>query len=435
MLSLERGSNDTVGRVRSEGWVEAGEESVTRTQEGNSEGSGEGAVGEEEGEAMSAKRYLPGTGGMYETIRKRGPAAGMKRYGLRLVVDGKIRCFDLGYNLDRAMSKRDQIVADPEGAMVKRQAKRERRCAGPVQAFDALVKSFLAGYHSRGDSGYYRHVAESWKNHFGKVPADRVTRAMVEDYRDTLRRDKYGDSTIRKYVGALGTCYRWAIGRGLLSVNPVQDVKRPAEPDREVTVLSRDEEAKLLKEADPQTRLVIEFYIASGMRVSEALDLRWPQVDRTGEAILINKSKTGKARSIPLNARLTAILDRATRHIRSDYVLRDDQGIPLDRFILARKVESALERAGVVKVKGSTFNLFRHTFGSRLAEKGYSFGAIAKLMGNSAAMCERHYIRFSPEHLKAMMASLDTPSAPHSAPGADRDANLGSEDRQQVIGA
>lgn len=50
---------------------------------------------------------------------------------------------------------------------------------------------------------------------------------MVEDYRDTLRRQEYGDSTIRKFVGALGTMYRWAKGRSLLAENPVEGVKRP----------------------------------------------------------------------------------------------------------------------------------------------------------------------------------------------------------------
>jgi site-specific recombinase XerD len=59
------------------------------------------------------------------------------------------------------------------------------------------------------------------------VDADRITRTMVEDYRDTLRRQEYGDSTIRKFVGALGTMYRWAKGRSLLAENPVEGVKRP----------------------------------------------------------------------------------------------------------------------------------------------------------------------------------------------------------------
>lgn len=324
-----------------------------------------------------------------------------------------------------------EILADPERAFREREAK-------PVQriAFDALVKAFLTGYKSRGESGYYGHVAESWKDFFGKAEAGTINRARVEAYRDHLRRENYGDSTIRKYVGALGTMYRWAMGRGLVTTNPAEGVKRPSEPNREVAVLSRDEESKLLAKADPATRQVIDLCIASGMRRGEALDLRWSQVDRPGGAILIHKSKTGKGRSIPLNARLTAILDRATRHVRSDHVLADREGKPLDPYSVTRAVESALEAAGITKHAGAVFNLLRHTFGSRLAEAGHSMATIACIMGNSAGICERHYIRFSPGHLRAAMASVG--GAIVGAQAGDRDETAAdseaSESSQTIAG-
>src|SRR5262245_61595049 len=139
-----------------------------------------------------------------------------------------------GSTILQARRKLAQIQADPEKFFQKRDAPP----APKALSFGELVKQFLAGYRSRGDSGYYDMVSVPWLEHFSaKTPADKVTRVMVEDYRESLRRQEYGDSTIRKYVGALGTCYRWAIGRGLLMSNPAQDVKRPSEPDRQVEVL------------------------------------------------------------------------------------------------------------------------------------------------------------------------------------------------------
>src|SRR5207245_2484659 len=103
------------------------------------------------------------------------------------------------------------------------------------------------------------------------------------------------------------------------------------------------------------------------------------------------------------------------------------------RFVVARRVESALERAEIPHSKGTMFNLFRHTFGSRLAEAGVSFGVIARIMGNSAAIAERHYIRFSPSHFKAAMATLDV--VPQTAPQVDLEALAGSADERQVLSA
>lgn len=381
---------------------------------------------------MSEKTWIKDSGGMYTVTPTRGARAGETVYKARVWIKSRqnFAHFYLGVTSKQAEKRMREILGNPEAALLKR----DTRPAPAAPTLEALVKMFLAGYKSRGESGYYSMVSVSWLDHFGKtITTDRITRAMVEDYRDTLRRVEYGDSTIRKYVGALGTMYRWAMGRGLLTVNPVQDVKRPSEPDREVAVLSRDQETELLKVTERDDRLAVRLFLESGMRLSEGLSLRWSQVDRAGGAILINKSKTDKARSIPLNARLTAVLDDVTRHVRSDNVLCDREGKPLDRFVLARRVESALERAAVAKVKGTGMNLLRHTFGSRLAEAGVSMATIATIMGNSPDVCHRHYIRFSPGHLKAAMATLDAVTAPLTAPPAGAGRNQGADGQSEAV--
>jgi hypothetical protein len=42
---------------------------------------------------------------------------------------------------------------------------------------------------------------------------------------------------------------------------------------------------------------------------------------------------------------------------------------------------------------------FRHSFGSQLAMKGESLYKISKLMGNSPAICSRHYAALVPEEM------------------------------------
>jgi integrase len=386
-------------------------------------------------------------GGIYSRVCKRAPGGKPLEvfYGrVFFKAEGRSRYFRLGTALKAAQKRMHTILGDPEAALKEREAR--SKPAPKRLSVGELIDAFLAGYTPRGDSGFYGHASESWREHFGDVDAATVTRAMVEDYRDALARDGASASTIRSYLTALGTCYRWAKVRGLLPDNPALDwrvkgegVTRPPKPDREVDVLSRDEEKTLLAAADPAARIMIRLFIESGMRQGgrgdgeEGLNLKWPQVDRAGGAILIPKSKTGRARAIPLNARLTAVLDGATRHVRSEFLLCDREGNRLDPWRATRAVESAMERAGIVKV-GGPFNLMRHTFGSRLAEQGVSFGAIAKIMGNSAAVCERHYIRFSPGYLKAAMATLDRARtvAPRGA-RAPRERFSGSSKRLQVV--
>ncbi len=377
---------------------------------------------------MSDKRWLKDdkgkSTGIYTRTIRRGPREGRQVWCCRAWVKSEGSYKHWTFSTARAVSIRaaHRVIGDPEAAWAER-----NKIAPDTQLLNDLVSRFLTEYKSRGETGYYGHVAESWKGYFGNVDAAKITRVQVEAYRDKLRRDDYGDSTIRKYVGALGTMYRWAIGRGLLTANPAEGVKRPQEPSRVVVVLSREEEAALLAAGDPGTQLAVELYLASGMRCGEALRLQWGHIDKAGGAILIHTSKTGKARSIPLNVRLTAILGRAKRHVRSDYVLRDRQGQPLDRYTLTRALLNAMQAAGIAKQQGAVFNLLRHTFGSRMAEAGVDMTTLATIMGNSPDICYRHYIRFSPGHLRAAMASQDT--LPHTAPKA----TVGIAGKSQVI--
>jgi hypothetical protein len=243
----------------------------------------------EEDTIATKKQY---GGGIYSKVLKRAPGGKPLEVFTGRVwmkTEKRFRYFKLGTTLKAAQRRMGQIIGDPEAALAEREKPRPK----PMR-FDKLVEAFLEGYTSRGGTSYYVHAAESWKAFFRQAYAHDITRIRVEGYRDKLRRDGFSDSTVRKSIVSLGTMYRWAIGRGLLTENPTVDVCRPPEPNREVSVLSHQEEADLLAAADPQTRLVIDLLLASGMRRGEALDLGWGQVDRHGGAILIHKSKTGR---------------------------------------------------------------------------------------------------------------------------------------------
>ncbi len=374
--------------------------------------------------------------GIYSRTRQRKNGKPMEVFVGRAWIpsEHRFRYFKLGTTPNQAEKKMRKILGDPEAALAERKKKRD---GSKPLTFDELVKRFLAEYRSRGESGYYGFRSKAWLSYFKGWRVADVDFKAVEAFREFRRKAHYpqgkngkskrpiGDVTLRQDLVSLGTLFRWAVKRRLVAANPVQGVARPEKPDREVVVLSADEEKKLLEAADPRTRTVIELFLESGMRRGEGLDLRWSQVDRAGGAILIHKSKTGRARSIPLNARLTGVLDRATRHLRSDHVLCDHEGKALDPYVIARAVESAMESAGVRKTSGAVFNLFRHTFGSRLAERRVEMETVATIMGNSPEVCRRHYIRFSPEHLRGAMATLDSPVPDRTATVAPTVAGAG----------
>ncbi len=384
---------------------------------------------------MSDKKYLDGERGMYTSRQSRGTLAGKDLYFGRAWIkrQSKFRYFPLGPDFKKARKAWWAILADPEAALEQRD--RPAPTAPRVVPFSALAEDFVRRYKSKGNTGYYGHVAKSWITYFGTADAATITHTRVKGYMQHLIDEEYGDSTVRKYTGAISTLYSWAMlddhYKDVITANPVVGVRRPQEPDRGVVVLSRDEEPRYLDAADEATRLWSELYLASGMRcgspahATEGLGLRWGKINRGTGFIVIDHdgTKNGKSRMIPLNATLTGILARATKHLRSR-ILRDDiergrapdafvfsdpDGGRLDDDVLGRSIEATMTRAGIAKPQGTRYNLFRHTFGSRLAEAGETMATIAKIMGNTEAVCFKHYLDFSPGHLKGAMAKLDGP--------------------------
>jgi site-specific recombinase XerD len=46
-----------------------------------------------------------------------------------------------------------------------------------------------------------------------------------------------------------------------------------------------------------------------------------------------------------------------------------------------------------------SISLYRHTFGSHLAQKGVSLYKISEMMGNSPEICRKHYAALMPQEM------------------------------------
>lgn len=385
---------------------------------------------------MSDKKWYEG--GMYTKTPKRGPCKDTEVFYGRVWVSGRRKRIDfwLGPGFLQAKKRLHAICADPDKAL----AERERR---HVQAFTfgKILDLFLAKYQSRGGTAYYASITKASREFFGERPVTEITAESLDRFLQSRRsertvgvprkidgrvvmvgggRQRIGASTLRKEIIALGTVFRWAERRGLAARNPVARYEKPQEPgDRTIAVLEPDQEAKLLAELSPWARDVVEWALYSGMRRGEVLALLWRDVDRAQGVVRVLGTKTGQARTVPLglSTRLGAILDRHPRRTNTDLVFREQDGGQLDVDRLNAFLEAAAKAAGIPKARGVLWNRLRHTWATRLAASGRaSIFEIAKWMGNSAAICERHYAAYTPGALERIAGVLDLPGASAEGP-------------------
>jgi type 1 fimbriae regulatory protein FimB/type 1 fimbriae regulatory protein FimE len=140
-----------------------------------------------------------------------------------------------------------------------------------------------------------------------------------------------------------------------------------------------------------------------GLRVSEACDLRWDDIDFAKRTIVVRRLKGSTDSSHYLErdelAGLKALQrDYAKRGIKSAYVFINERGQPFGRMGIARMVKRAGEAAKLpfpVHV-----HMLRHSTGYALANKGMDTRRLQHFLGHASITNTTRYTAMSPEPFK-----------------------------------
>ena len=222
----------------------------------------------------------------------------------------------------RAEAKRrlGEVAAGGDPAAEKQKARKAKTVA---EFCDDYLAAFKAGRPTRrgtpkkaatldGDRGRIeRHV----KPLLGNLKVAAVTRLDVERFRDGvtegasaaiiktgkhgLARIAGGRGTATRAVGMLGALFAYAIECGLRTDNPVRGVIRHKYNERLRRVSSAEYEKlgealrALPASTWPAARAVPRFLAITGWRRSEALSLRWREVDLASRTARLPDTKTG----------------------------------------------------------------------------------------------------------------------------------------------
>lgn len=177
--------------------------------------------------------------------------------------------------------------------------------------------------------------------------------------------------------------------------------------------ITADEARRLVAASPDHLQPVIRFALATGLRKSNILQLRWANVDLARCQLWVHPedAKAGKAIGIPLNASAMDVL-AGCRGRHPEMVFTVD-GRPY-RWIDHRTWQHACEKAGVA---GLRFHDLRHTWASWLAQAGVDHQHLRALGGwSSMAMVER-YSHLNVEHLRPAMDCLPDVGTNLTQPG------------------
>lgn len=241
---------------------------------------------------------------------------------------------------------------------------------------------------------------------FGEEILARITPKMIAEYKVKRRQEGAAASTLNKEIGTMRHAFNIAIQEWeWCRENPVSRVTM--EPvhnqiDRWLT----DAEEKALIEASPNwLREILLFALNTGMRRGEILALQWRDVDFTRGVLVVMKSKNHERRTIPLNNQVFELLmTKQNRGPKGPFVFSTSCGTAIDGRNLARAFYDALETSGIENFR---FHDLRHTFATRLAQRGVDIYKVQRLLGHKSPAMTQRYAHHSPESLRDGVEVLD----------------------------
>ena len=140
--------------------------------------------------------------------------------------------------------------------------------------------------------------------------------ADLADWRDR-RAKEVAPATVRREMALMSSVLTTARREwGLISLNPLSDIRKPASPPPRDRRVSSDEIEKLMAAAGAdltraQARAVhaFRFAVETAMRAGEIVGLTDKTVDRTTRVATLPRTKNGSVRKVPLSTAALSLLD------------------------------------------------------------------------------------------------------------------------------
>lgn len=209
-----------------------------------------------------------------------------------------------------------------------------------------------------------------------------------------------GKGAATRTVGLLGAILEFAVGRGLLALNPARGVERYKD-NQSQRFLTGDEMGRLGStlatiKANAHALNIIRLLALTGARRSEIEGLCWSEIDLPNSCLRLADSKTG-ARVLPIGAAAVVVIEALSRSNESPFVFpsADD---PTKHFMGTPKVWLRVRKAA--KLEGARLHDLRHHLAGLGASGGYSLPIIGAILGHRDAKTTRQYAHLSDTPVK-----------------------------------
>lgn len=308
-------------------------------------------------------------------------------YYIDLRIDGK--------RIRRSLETRDRTIAKMKARIIRREI------AGSLLASSNSIADYELEYFTWAKSIKAPRTIEVEKSCFKMFREitninnlSNINNHSIDKFISYITQ-KNSPATANYYIRTLRSIFNTALRWNYMAENPFRSAKLLRFELSPPRILTRSEIRKIFASAykrAPELAQLFEFYLLTGLRRSEAINLQWSDIDYERNVITIRRTKGKRFRYVPMFKRVITIL-----HSRKDLI--KPFSARLDE--VTKKFKLCAIAAGI---SNTQLHDLRRSFSSYLSEAGIPPVLIQKWLGHeSFRVTDDHYLGTTEDQWKAIL--------------------------------
>ena len=278
---------------------------------------------------------------------------------------------------------------------------------------DELIKEYLD--YLEFERKYSLHTVDSYdkdirdfkgfliinkKTKFAEIDYEFARNYMVDLYKK-----HYSNKTICRHISSLKNFYQFLLNNKYVSDNPFSLITNPKIEKKLPNFLYYNDLEKIMdvpdqtKEIGIRDELILELLYATGVRVSELVNIKIADIDLEEKQIRIF-GKGKKMRIVLFGDRALELINEYlnTRELESEYLILNNRGKKITDRGIRVILDKIVNKSGV-KTHVSPHTM-RHTFATHMLDGGANLVTVQELLGHENLKTTEIYTHVSNERLR-----------------------------------
>ncbi len=244
---------------------------------------------------------------------------------------------------------------------------------------------------------------------------NKITQFDIETFLETLHQLHLSSTSISRNLSAVRSFHRFLLGENVMDSEPTSNITVPKPWMKLPEVLDVQDVENLLSQPDTGTekgirdRAILEFMYATGVRVSELVELKRADIIWQEEFVRV-LGKGSKIRYIPVGHSALKWIQEYELNVRNrlaaaglsgDRVFLNRFGKRLSRQSIWKIIKEYAALAGIEKFISP--HSLRHSFATHLLEGGADLRAVQEMLGHADIITTQIYTHLDRSMLKEVI--------------------------------